>query len=89
MGRRVELNGEYDLSRKGELALLFASLDANEPIVVDMADVTYIDSNFLHELVALRNRCREFGVKLTGVTPNVSRILRVVGFDKLFEIAFA
>jgi anti-anti-sigma factor len=83
---RVELDGEYDISRRQELMSLFASLDGNDPIVIDMAKVSYIDSTILHELSILRARDHERPITLFGANANVRRILQFVSFDRVFEI---
>lgn len=85
--RRVALDGEYDLSRKEEVASLFARLVPDSPAVVDMSSVTYIDSTFLHQLALLHFRFKDFPVTLVNVRPNVKRILGIVKFDRLFRFA--
>jgi anti-anti-sigma factor len=85
--RRVALDGEYDLSRKEEVASLFARLVPDGPAVVDMSNVTYIDSTFLHQLALLHFRFKDFPVTLVNVRPNVKRILAIVKFDRLFRFA--
>jgi anti-anti-sigma regulatory factor len=85
--RRVALDGEYDLSRKEEVASLFARLVPDAPAAVDMSSVTYIDSTFLHELALLHFRFKDFPVTLINVRPNVKRILDIVKFDRLFRFA--
>jgi HptB-dependent secretion and biofilm anti anti-sigma factor len=83
---RVELEGEYDISRRDELASLFSSLEGDGPIVVDMTKVSYIDSTILHELSMLRARDRGREITLLGSSANVRRILKVASFDRIFEI---
>ncbi len=84
---RVELSGEYDLSRKGQVAALFGALRADGPVTIDLAKVTYIDSTFLHELAALRFRLKGQSITLTGASASVKRILRLVKFEQLFVLA--
>lgn len=84
--RRIELNGEYDLSRKEELGLLFATLPADGTAVIDFSHVTYIDSTCLHELVMLHLRRKENVVTLAGANRAIRRVLGIVGFDQLFRI---
>jgi anti-anti-sigma factor len=83
----VELSGDYDISRKRELALLFESLDGDDPVVIDLAKVSYLDSTMLNELSIFRSRNRERQITLRGANPNVRRILRLVNFDSLFNVA--
>lgn len=83
---RVELDGEYDLTRKQEVAELLATLDPMAPVEVDLSRVTYLDSTVLHELASLRMRCRERPVTIVGANPNVRRILHLVQFDEIFTV---
>lgn len=82
----VRLAGEYDLTRKDELAALFSGLDAAGEVVIDMRDVTYIDSTVLRELAALRLRDPARAISLRHVKAPIRRILDVVGFDRLLNI---
>lgn len=87
-GERMQLSleGEYDLSRREELAMLFASCDGTSEVVIDLAHVTYIDSTFLHELVTFRNRDTQRTISVVGVCPQIRRVLDIVQYDKIFEI---
>ena len=48
--RRIELNGEYDVSQKEAIAALFAALPPDGPAVIDLSKCTYVDSTFLSNL---------------------------------------
>jgi anti-anti-sigma factor len=85
--RRIELKGEYDLSRKAELASVFASIGGDDPLVIDMANVSYLDSTMLNELSSLRLQHRDRQITLVGVTPNLRRILEIANFERLFQIS--
>ncbi len=85
----VELSGEYDLSRRQELALLFESLQGDDPVVIDLAKVSYLDSTMLNELSIFRSRNRERQITLRGANENIRRILRLVDFDSLFNVTEA
>ena len=84
---RIALNGEYDLTRKEELAALFSELSSNTGAVVDLSQVTYVDSTFLHVLASLYFRLKPHGVTLTGANTSIRRLLSIVKFDGLFHIA--
>jgi anti-anti-sigma factor len=85
---RIELEGEYDLSRKAELASVFASIDGGDgPLVIDMSKVSYVDSTMLNQLSRLRFRHRDRQITLAGVSLNVRRILDIANFDRLFQIS--
>lgn len=81
---KITLSGEYDIARKHELATVFASIGNGDPVTVDMSDVTYVDSTFLHELSSMRLRCQERPVTLVGVQANVARILEISKLDRFF-----
>lgn len=82
----VSLEGEYDLSRRDELAAVFGAVDSNGPAIIDMAQVTFVDSSFLYELVALRTRLKEWGVTLRGVQPPIRRVFQITSLYRLFSI---
>ncbi|MFZ0575196.1 MAG: STAS domain-containing protein [Candidatus Cybelea sp.] len=84
--RRIELNGEYDVSQKEAIAALFAALPPDGPAVIDLSKCTYVDSTFLSELVKLRQRFKEHPITLLGASGSVMRVLRLVHFNRLFEI---
>lgn len=86
---RIELQGEYDLSRKEEVNALFATLSTDSPATIDLSRVTYADSTILHELAMLNNRLKGQLITLTGAIPSVRRLLEVVKFDQLFRIVDA
>jgi anti-anti-sigma factor len=84
---RIELNGEYDLAQREEMASLFEALRSDGPAVIDLTKVTYVDSMFLSELIKLRRRFREHPITLVGANGNVADLLRLVSFDELFEVS--
>lgn len=82
----LTLEGEYDLSRQEEVATLFASCDDESPVVIDLTNVTYLDSTILRELIALRNRGAKRTITLIGVAPHIRRIFQIVNLDRIVEI---
>ncbi|HEX3458968.1 MAG TPA: STAS domain-containing protein [Candidatus Baltobacteraceae bacterium] len=83
---RIELYGEYDLSRRAEIQLTFATLVPNGALIVDLSKVTYVDSTFLNELVELRERLPGSQITLLGPNANLRRVLQLMSFDRLFDI---
>ena len=85
---RIALLGEFDLSRRVELGERFDSVPPGWDVVVDLHRVTYLDSTFLNLLARLYRR-RSEGTTVTLERPNeqVRRVLRLVGFDKLFLVS--
>lgn len=84
--KRIELNGEYDLTRKDEIIGLFGSINGESSVVIDMAKVTYIDSTILSELAALRLRDASRSIRLADPNKQIRRILKIVRFDEVFDI---
>jgi anti-anti-sigma factor len=83
---RIELNGEYDLARKQELSALFDSLAGDDPVVIDITNVTYVDSTALRELSTLRLRNPDRAITLFGPNSNVRRVFALASFDRVFDI---
>ena len=82
----LRLAGEYDIARRDEFAKLLQSVNGSAPLVIDMADVTYVDSTFLNELARLRLSDKNRSITLAGVSDHVARLLKTVSFDRLFVI---
>lgn len=85
-GNRVELEGEWDLARKDELERLFSSIEKDGPLTIDLRQVTYADSTFLHALASLALRFQEVPITLAGPPPRLRRLFGIVQFDRLFQI---
>ena len=81
--RHVRLFGEYGIDRRDELRKILESIDLG-PVSLDLSGVTYADSIFLGQLVALRRRLQE--VTLTGANATLRKIFTLCGFDQLFHI---
>jgi anti-anti-sigma factor len=79
----IALSGEYDIARKHELASAFASVDG-APVIIDMSEVTYVDSSFLSELMGMRLRLEDRPVTLIGVRPGIARIFAIASLDRFF-----
>ena len=75
--RLIKLDGEYDLTRKDEIAGLFGSIDGESSVVIDMTTVTYIDSTFLRELSMLRRRAGAKSITLVGANEHVRRVPKI------------
>lgn len=80
-----KLSGEFDMAVANELRDQLEQLYAlGEPVVLDMADVTFIDSTCLGVFI----RCmRDFG-ELTIANPSliVTRVLEATGMDMLVDL---
>ena len=80
---RVSVAGEVDVSNADSLReALDGALGANAPgVVVDLAEVPYIDSTGIGVLVGAAHRAREAGSSLAVERPqrNVARVLGLLG----------
>jgi len=85
--RRVVLEGEYDLTRKAEIATLFQALDGDGELIIDLTNVTYLDSTVLDQLAALRRRSARRSITLAGANDHIRHIFTIVGFDRIFTTA--
>jgi anti-anti-sigma factor len=85
----IRLEGEYDLTRKDEVAAIFASIDDVGPIVIDMTNVTYIDSTILLALAKLKSRYDGRTIRIVGLSSHIRRVFAIVKFDELFELTDA
>jgi anti-anti-sigma factor len=83
------LDGEYDLARSSELRQMILLARKDEPmVIVDMADVTFIDSTALRALLETRAALMDKGATIIISNPSsiVKRVLGVVGMNELFGL---
>jgi anti-anti-sigma factor len=86
----VRLAGEFDLYNVGELADAVDRLADAHAVVVDLTEVTFIDSTVLGCLVRLSRQLKGgAGLVLYGPVPDVRRAFEVSGLDRYFSIADA
>lgn len=80
---RIIVDGEVDVSCANELrdALLDAQEQDAQPVVVDLANVPYIDSTGIGVLVGAARRSKEAGTSFVVTNPqrNVARVLSLLG----------
>lgn len=81
----VSVAGELDISTAPKLEALLDAVAAAAPrsVIVELDDVTFVDSSGLRVLVAYRNRFDddESGARfvIDGMTPAVRRVFEVAG----------
>jgi anti-sigma B factor antagonist len=86
----VCVGSEIDVATAPDLATALDGLPANgEDVIVDLSDVTFMDSTGLGVLVTAWNRCRGLEpvskVALVVATPEVERLLDVAGLADVFD----
>jgi anti-anti-sigma factor len=83
----VALAGELDLSTSGALQGALASYDKTTgAVVIDLSDVTFLDSSALRVLVQLRLRMGGAALHLVVTRDNLRRVFDVSGLTDVFEI---
>jgi anti-sigma B factor antagonist len=87
----LHVRGEIDVATSPELRReLHQLLDRGGPIVVDLHDLTFIDSSGLGVLVGTLQRVRERGrgeqLVLAGLQDPVRRVFDITGLSELFVI---
>ena len=82
------LRGELDLAAAAPLRAHVQTVDG-AGLVMDLADVTFLDSSALRELLFARDQleARHARLVLANVPPGVQRLLRMTGTLTMFELA--
>jgi anti-sigma B factor antagonist len=86
----VDVEGDIDLSRSAPFQQSLLELLDRQPdrIVVNLADVPYMDSSGVASLVKLLSRARRLGVPvfLMGLGRRVRSIFEITRLDSVFDI---
>jgi anti-anti-sigma factor len=79
---RVDSDGAVDL----DLALQTATSENKHKMILDMADVRYINSAGLRTLADILTQNRENGgdLLLVAMNPKIKRVFEIIGFDQFF-----
>jgi anti-sigma B factor antagonist len=85
----ISLSGELDLSFSPEVRKhILACIENDAPVLVELADVEYIDSSGIASLVeglqAAKRKQLEFG--LVSVSKSAMQVLRIARLDSIFPI---
>lgn len=80
----VQLGGELDLYNAEEIRAALAEAIADNPrcVVVDMAEVEFIDSTALGVLIEARSKLGHDGFRLAALQLETRRALQVSGLDR-------
>ena len=83
----LQVHGEINISTSPDLKKSFEKIQANK-IVINMANVGYIDSSGLATLVELLKRLKTKGgsLSLSQVSEKVKSLFEITKLDKLFSI---
>ncbi|MDA8287513.1 MAG: STAS domain-containing protein [Actinomycetota bacterium] len=86
----VSAEGEVDVSTAPALRQRLYELPESAKVVVDLSEVTFLDSTGLGVLVAALKRVRESDaggdLRLVVTRPQVSKVLEVTGLSTVFSV---
>ncbi len=84
----IVVHGDIDIAGGPTLEAVIMSHETNNPIVIDLDDVSFIDSSGLRSLLGASRRAhaRNSTVKLRSVGPEVTRLLQITGTVDQFII---
>jgi len=86
----VSVAGEVDLATAPELDTVLLAAIVNQPqeIVIDLTDVTFLDSTGLGVIVRALKRTRERGTTLNLIASNerVLKVFAITGLDTILSI---
>jgi anti-sigma B factor antagonist len=86
--RVLRLTGELDLMGAPLMRAAFPDPLPETTVIVDMADVSFMGSAGVGELVIARQRSIDeaWTLKVRGVSGTVANVLRITGVDKFLTI---
>ena len=86
----IDVDGDLDMAAVEDVdAALAEALGGGTPIVVDLTDVSFIDSTGMRTMIDARRRSRDLGVPMVCVCPSnaaVWRLLEMTGTTGFFEV---
>ena len=84
----VAVTGELDLYEVPKLDAALDEVEDATPVVVDLAEATFVDSTALGSLVRAHRQLAERGCELLLAVrePQIRKLFEVTGFDRLFRI---
>ena len=85
----IAVSGELDVHTAPDLTeVLSPAIAARQPVIVDLTDVTFMDSSGLSVFVTALKRAREADTTLVLVVsePRVMRVFSITGIDTLIDI---
>ncbi len=86
----LELSGEIDINTSPEVRKVFDRLikEARKKVLLNFAEVVYIDSSGLATLVEMLQRLKRLGgvLRLSNLSEKVKGLFEITKLDKLFNI---
>jgi anti-anti-sigma factor len=88
---RIHLSGELDLAAQEEVRRLLEPAACADVAIIDLTDVTYMDSSAVACFVHLKKEMMIRGgaacIKLENANSRVRRLFQLCSLDTLFELA--
>ena len=85
----IALRGELDMATAPDLEVHLASFEDNgvTAIMLDLRELTFMDTTVLHALVQARDRATRNGRRLilVGARPSVRRLFELAGTESLLD----
>ena len=86
----LRVRGEIDVASAPEFHASVSDLIGREPeiVIVDLGEVSFIDSTGLGVLVGAQKQLRDAGgdLRLVVTQPQITRLLELTGLDEVFTI---
>lgn len=84
----IALKGELDLARRDELERIGAIACDGDLAIVDMTEVTFLDSTVLSWLVRTKQALEQKSGRLRVIAPNgvVTRLVSIAGLEGVIEV---
>jgi anti-sigma B factor antagonist len=86
----LEVRGEIDVASAPEFHAALADLmgQSGEAVMVDLRQVSFIDSTGLGVLVGAEKEMRDAGrdLRLVVIQPQITRLLELTGLDEVFTV---
>src|SRR5919106_4116348 len=78
----LRLSGEFDLSAVETFRLAIeTSADPDREIVLDLTDLTFLDSSGIRAILTMAQEIGTNGVLLRKARPNVRRVIELIGIE--------
>lgn len=84
----IALQGAYDLVRRERLLTALRAIQTCDIAIMDMRDVTHLDTTALTCFIQLRERLRHGGpgiVRIVGLRPSLYRVFEIAELQHVFE----
>ena len=84
----IKLNGWLDHASSPELGEVIDAIDSAKSITIDMANVEYVSSAGIRQIVAAHRKSKELNAdySVINVSKDVMSVLAITGLDKKLNI---